>query len=253
VSELLTRIRESRRVKALVVRVDSPGGGAVASDRIRRELELTARVKPVVISMGDVAASGGYYIATASDSVVAESSTLTGSIGVVGGKFVVARLLDRLSIHREVRATGGNVGFYSAFRSFGEEERKRNREFLSHFYERKFLPAVSSGRKLDYAEADRLGRGRVWTGRQAHERGLIDRLGGLDDAIEIACARAGVARGKARIMVAAPRRRLRDLIPAATSALRPHGLALVGDSISLLEELAREDLWLLMPRLFRIR
>jgi protease-4 len=252
-TELLAGLRESRRVKAIVVRVDSPGGGAVASDRIRRELELLARVKPVVISMGDVAASGGYYIATAADTVVAESSTLTGSIGVVGGKFVVKHLLDRLGIHREVRATGRNVDFYSSFRSFSDEERRRNRQFLTHFYEKKFIPAVASGRKLAVEEADRLGRGRVWTGRQAHERGLVDQLGSLADAIDIACAKVPVGRAHARVAVVAPRRKLRDVLPAIETALRPSAFAVLADALELAKELAREDLLLLTPRLFRIR
>ncbi len=182
-SELLAGLREHRRVKAVVVRVDSPGGGALASDKIRLELRETAREKPVVVSMGDVAASGGYYVSTAASHVVAEGATLTGSIGVIGGKFVVKRLLDRLGIHHETRTTGVNAGLFSSLRSFSDDERSRHQEFLRHFYEKRFLPAVADARGIDLDWADALGRGRVWTGRQAQENGLVDSLGGLDEAI----------------------------------------------------------------------
>jgi protease-4 len=253
VSELLGALRGNRRVKAVVLRVESPGGGAVASDRIRRQLELTAKEKPVVVSMGDVAASGGYYVATAADAVVAEGSTLTGSIGVIGGKFVVRRLLDRLGIHRETRSAGANAGFYSPLRSFTDEERRRHRAFLLHFYEKRFLAAVAEGRELDRDEADRLGRGRVWTGRQAHERGLVDRLGGLEEAIQIACERANVPREEVRVSFFAPKRRLRDVLPRLAIEARVPLAGHLGDAAALVEELTREDLLLVMPWLFRIR
>jgi protease-4 len=255
-SELLAGLREHRRVRAVVVRVESPGGGALASDRIRVELRETARVKPVVVSMGDVAASGGYYVATAAHRVVAEGATLTGSIGVIGGKFVVKRLLDRLGIHHETRRTGDNATLHSPFRSFSGDERSRHREFLRYFYEKRFLPAVADARRFDLKRADELGRGRVWTGRQAQENGLIDSLGGLDEAIDAACSLAGLSRERARIVTVAPRRRWRDLLSFGVSAWSPSAsgpLAAWGDALSLVEELAREDLLLFMPRSFRIR
>jgi protease-4 len=252
-ADQLEALRDQRRVKAVVVRVDSPGGGALASDRVRREIAATSGRKPVVISMGDVAASGGYYLATAADGVVAEGTTLTGSIGVVGGKFVVKRLLDRLGIYRESQSTGENSGFYSPFRSFTETERARHREFLRHFYEKKFLPAVSDGRKMSLEQAHRLGQGRVWTGRQALERGLIDRLGGLDDAIELACEKAGIARHRARVAFHGPRRRWRGLFSFLPGPYADAGLRYLGESIALYDELAREDVLLVMPWLFRIR
>jgi len=252
--ELLGRLRKSPRVKAIVLRVDSPGGGAVASDRIRRVVRATASEKPVVVSMGDVAASGGYYIATAASAVVAEGATLTGSIGVIGGKFVLKRLLDRFGIHRETRSAGPNAEFFSPFHSFTIEERARHRALLRHFYETKFLPAVAEGRGLGLEQVDEVARGRVWTGRQAHARGLVDYLGGTEEAIARACEKAGVPRDRARVVVYSPRRRLAEwLFSGASSALTSPGLEAIGDALALVEELAREELLLLAPRFLRIR
>ncbi len=250
-AELLVSLRKNPRVKAIVLRVDSPGGGAVASDRIRRVVQATANEKPVVVSMGDVAASGGYYIATAASAVVAEGSTLTGSIGVIGGKFVLRRLADRLGIHREVRSLGTNAEFFSPLHSFTAEERARYRDLLRHFYETKFLPAVAAGRGLDLQEADRVARGRIWTGRQAHARGLVDSIGGTEDAIARACEKAGISRDRARVVVYSSRRRLTDWIFAGV--FRDTGLWRLSDGLALLDDLAREELLLLCPRFLRIR
>ena len=125
--------------------------------------------------MGNIAASGGYYIAAAASGVVAEGTSLTGSIGVVGGKFVVRRLLDRLGIHRESIALGGNARINSPLRSFTEEQRAWHRRYLEEFYRRRFLPIVAEGRDLTIEQADAAGRGRVWTGRQARELVLVQR------------------------------------------------------------------------------
>jgi protease-4 len=252
--ELLGTLRKTPRVKAIVLRVDSPGGGAVASDRIRRVVQATARDKPVVVSMGDVAASGGYYIATAASAVVAEGSTLTGSIGVIGGKFVLKRLLDRFGIHRETRSTGPNAFWFSPFHSFSPEERDRHRDLLRHFYETKFLPAVAEGRGLGMEQVDSVARGRVWTGRQAHARGLVDYLGGMEEAVARACEKAGISRDRARVVVYAPRRRLADwLLSGASTAWAAPGFGILGEALALLEDLSREDLLLLAPRFLRIR
>ncbi len=253
-ADLFSSLRKSPRVKAIVLRVDSPGGGAVASDRIRRVVRAAASEKPVVVSMGDVAASGGYYIATGASSVVAEGTTLTGSIGVIGGKFVLKRLLDRLGIHRETRSTGANAEFFSLFHAFTSEERARHRDLLRHFYETKFLPAVVEGRHLAPEQADAVARGRVWSGRQAHARGLVDALGGTEEAIARACEKAGVPRRRARVLVYSPRRRLRDLL--LSGLMSEWGLKRIVDlaaGLATVEDLAREDLLLLAPRFLRIR
>jgi protease-4 len=218
-------------------------------------VQATAREKPVVVSMGDVAASGGYYIATAASAVVASAASLTGSIGVLGGKFVLRRVLDRLGIHRETRSpAGSNAEFFSPFHSFTAEERARFRKLLRHFYDTKFLPAVAEGRGLDKEAADRVARGRVWTGRQAQALGLVDSLGGAEDAIARACERAGIDREGARVVVYAPKRRLAEWVFGG--AFHPPGhsyVAYVAELFGLLEDLSREDLLLLAPRLFRIR
>ena len=169
-SELLSSLRERPRVRAVVLRIDSPGGGALASDAIHRELSLVAKEKPVVVSMGDIAASGGYYIAAAAGTVLAEGTSLTGSIGVLGGKLVVKRLFDRLGIARESLSLGTNAGMFSPLRSFTEEERARHRGHLEHFYRARFLTVVAEGRKITLEEADEAGRGRVWTGTPRPKR-----------------------------------------------------------------------------------
>ena len=253
-SELLSSLRERPRVRAVVLRIDSPGGGALASDIIHRELSLIAKEKPVVVSMGDIAASGGYYIATAAGTVLAEGTSLTGSIGVLGGKLVVKRLLDRLGIARESLSLGTNAGMFSPLRSFTEEERALHRGYLEHFYRARFLTVVAEGRKLTLEEADEAGRGRVWTGRQGQNVGLVDGLGGLHDAIELAHEEANLDRARSRVVVYGRRARLRELLTFGLVNLIGGSLVSdLADRWSLIEELAREDLLLLMPRIFRIR
>ena len=252
--ELLSSLRERPRVRAVVLRIDSPGGGALASDVIHRELSLIAKEKPVVASMGDIAASGGYYIAAAAGTVLAEGTSLTGSIGVLGGKLVVKRLLDRLGIARESLSLGTNAGMFSPLRSFTEDERARHRGHLEHFYRARFLTVVAEGRKLTLEEADEAGRGRVWTGRQGRNVGLVDELGGLHDAIELAHEKANLDSARSRVVVYGRRTRLRELLTLGLVDLI--GGSLVSElagRLSLIEELAREDLLLLMPRIFRIR
>ena len=252
-AEILRRLREAPRVKAVVVRIESPGGAAVASDIIRRELALTREAKPVIASMGDVAASGGYYIATSADTVLAEEATLTGSIGVVGGKIVLRRLLDRLGIHRETVSSGPNSGFFSPLRPFSERQRTWHRKSLKHFYRERFLTAVAEGRNLSLAEADAVGQGRVWTGRQGKERGLVDTIGGLDQAVDVACERAGVRRDKARILIQVRRARLSELLRLPIPAAWSGGSSTLGLLFDVLWELASEDVLLLMPWSLRIR
>jgi protease-4 len=250
-TEILSSLRARRRVRAVVLRIDSPGGGAVASDIIHRELSLLAKEKPVVVSMGDIAASGGYYIAAAASAVLAEGTSLTGSIGVIGGKLVLKRLFDRLGIARESVSLGVNAGMFSPLRSFTEDERARHRAHLEHFYRARFLPVVAEGRKMTLEEADEVGRGRVWTGRQARDVGLVDTLGGLHDAIELARDQANLEKTRSRVVVYGRRARLRELLTFGVSES-----SLVAELLgrfSLIEELAREDLLLLLPRIFRIR
>jgi protease-4 len=180
------------RARAVVLRVDSPGGSAAASDTIWREVcRVRDAGKPVVVSMGAAAASGGYYIACPADVIVALPSTLTGSIGVFGGKMVVSELLDRLGLDTGTVSYGARSLMYSARRGFSDDERERLAATLDAIYD-DFVAKVSQGRGRPVAEIESIARGRVWTGRDAVGIGLVDELGGLRDAVRIARSRAGL-------------------------------------------------------------
>lgn len=250
-SEILSQLRERGRVRAVVLRIESPGGGAVASDIVHRELSLLAKEKPIVVSMGDIAASGGYYIAAAAGDVLAESTSLTGSIGVLGGKLVVKRLLDRLGIARECLSLGPNHGMFSPLRSFTADEREWHRRHLEHFYRARFLPVVAEGRDITVEAADEAGRGRVWTGRQGRDVRLVDELGGLHDAIDLAHERAGIDPSRSRVDLHGRRARLRDLL--SFGLVERSLLTELSDRLAVIDELAREELVLLTPRVFKIR
>lgn len=192
VSAALRAARENERVRAVLFRIDSPGGSAVASDTIWREVCLLRQAgKPVVVSMASVAGSGGYYIACPADVIVAQPSTLTGSIGVLGGKVVVSGLLDRLGLATGAVAHGDRARMYSARRGFDEHERGRLAEMLDRIYA-DFVQKVADGRAMSYDAVHELARGRVWTGADAAANGLVDTLGGLREAARIARERAGL-------------------------------------------------------------
>jgi len=187
--EWLRKVRVDASVRAIVVRVDSPGGSAIASEVMWRELMLTRDLKPLIVSMGDVAASGGYYIAVPAHTIVAEPGTLTGSIGVVTGKFVLGGAADKLGVGTGSVSDGKRAEIYSPFRAFNPEERARVEEQMRSTYEL-FVSRVATGRKSSREKIDAVGQGRVWTGHQALERGLVDQLGGLGLAIRLAKERA---------------------------------------------------------------
>ena len=187
--EWLRKVRVDASVRAIVVRVDSPGGSAIASEVMWRELMLTRDLKPLIVSMGDVAASGGYYIAVPAHTIVAEPGTLTGSIGVVTGKFVLGGTADKLGVGTGSVSDGKRAEIYSPFRPFNPEERARVEEQMRATYEL-FVSRVATGRKSTREKIDAVGQGRVWTGHQALERGLVDHLGGLGLAIRLAKERA---------------------------------------------------------------
>lgn len=192
VSAALRAATDSSRVAAVVLHVDSPGGSAVASDTIWREVcRVREAGKPVVVSMGAAAASGGYYVACPADVIVALPATLTGSIGVFGGKFVVRSLLDRLGVGTGTVAHGARATMFSARRGFGDDERDRFAATVDAIYD-DFVGKVAHGRGRTVAEIDAIARGRVWTGSDAVAVGLVDELGGLRDAVRIARAKAGL-------------------------------------------------------------
>ena len=187
--EWLRKVRVDPSVRAIVVRIDSPGGSAIASEVMWRELMLTRETKPLIVSMGDVAASGGYYMAVPAHTIVAQPGTLTGSIGVVTGKFVLEGTMGKIGVGTDSVADGRMAQIYSPFRPFTPEERVKIEEQMQHTYDL-FLNRVAEGRKSTRDKIDAVAQGRVWTGLQAQQRGLVDEIGGLDRAIQIAKERA---------------------------------------------------------------
>ncbi|TDC69481.1 signal peptide peptidase SppA [Actinomadura sp. GC306] len=180
-------------VKAIVFRVNSPGGSAVASDAIWREVVLAQRAgKPVIVSMGNVAASGGYYVAMGADTIVAQPGTLTGSIGVVTGKAVLNGLLDRVGITFGSVADGDHARMSSSTKDFSESEWERVNASLDKIYD-DFTSRVADGRGMSRERVHELARGRVWTGADAAGNGLVDELGGIDSALALARKKAGLA------------------------------------------------------------
>ena len=175
-----------KSIKAIVLRVDSPGGSALASDMMWYALENAKAKKPVVVSMGDVAASGGYYIACNANKIVAEPSTVTGSIGVFMGKPVVKGLYDWLGVTNEYVMRGKNAGIFRETEKWTPAERAKMESQTNSIYFDNFLPKVAKGRNMTAEQANALGQGRVWTGTQAKDNGLIDEFGGLEKAIDIA-------------------------------------------------------------------
>ncbi|MCY4566933.1 MAG: signal peptide peptidase SppA, partial [Candidatus Poribacteria bacterium] len=190
--EAFEKARTDDSVRAVVLRVDSPGGSALASDLIWREVMLTQREKPVVVSMGDVAASGGYYIAMAAGTIVAHPSTLTGSIGVFGGKLNMKGFYNKVGLTKEIISHGQNATLYSDYGGFTPTERERVEKMMQTVY-KDFVSKAAAGRNKSFGEIDEIAQGRVWTGKQAKALGLVDELGGLDTALSIAKEQAGFA------------------------------------------------------------
>ena len=184
--------REDAEIEAIVLRVDSPGGVAVAADVMWRELDLASAEKPLIVSMSDLAASGGYYIAAPADVIVAHPGTLTGSIGVYGGKYVAGETLEKLGVNVEVVTDGTHADLFSPTTQFSDSARQAVQAQIDDTYER-FLQVVADGRGLSRDQVHQIAQGRVWTGRQAYDNGLVDELGGLHRAVEIAKTEAGIA------------------------------------------------------------
>jgi len=188
----IRRARESRDIAAIVLRVDSPGGSAFASEEIWREVQLTRGHKPVVVSMASLAASGGYYISCAADRIVASPSTLTGSIGVYSGKVSLAGLYDKIGLSTYHLQRGDHAGLYDMAEPWSPSEYRAVERIVDHLYA-DFIEHVREGRGMDSVDdVDAVARGRVWTGAQALDQGLVDELGGLMRGVEIARELAGV-------------------------------------------------------------
>ena len=202
-------IRQARRddgLGAVILHVDSPGGSALASDLIWRELSLLNQEKPLIVYMGDVAASGGYYIAAPGRKIVAQRATLTGSIGVIVAKVITTGALEKLSVHTDSVQRGANADLYSSATHWQAPQRQRVEDSIDAVYQA-FKERVAAGRSLSPAAVDDVAGGRVWTGAQAKEHGLIDELGDFQVAVELACAAAGLAADAVEVVpVSTPKR-----------------------------------------------
>jgi protease-4 len=188
----LRKLREDETIKAVVLRVNSPGGSAFGSEQIWREVTLLKEKKPVIVSMGDYAASGGYYISCAANCIVADPTTLTGSIGIFGMFPMVENLLtDKLGLHFETVKTNSYADMGDMTRPFNDAERAAMQNYINNGY-KLFVQRCADGRGMSVEAIEKIAEGRVWTGATAKELGLVDELGGLDKALEIAAQQAEV-------------------------------------------------------------
>lgn len=250
--QTLRQAEADPRITAVILHVDSPGGAAVASDLIGREVRRLRERKPVIALLGGQAASGGYYVAAQASRIVARPTTLTGSIGVWGGKVILAGLYRKLGVGREAVQRGAMAGFYSEMAPFTEEERARLRRDIGEHYAR-FKMVVAEGRRLSQERVEEVARGRVWTGAQAREIGLVDELGDFETALALAKELAGLdpERDYTVLPVQPPRC---ELLP--TPFPLPGGRAGDGGLLMLLDVLrglARERVWALAPWTVRVR
>lgn len=206
ITRQLNLIAADPGIRGVILRVDSPGGDAIASDEILEELKKFSRKKPMVISMSDVAASGGYYIAMTGDPVIAYPGTLTGSIGVIYGKVNLKGLYDKLGVSKEILKRGRFADIDSEYQKLSPEGRAKLRESIQFIYDG-FLKRVATGRKKTADEIEPLAQGRVWLGSQARERNLVDELGGLDRALEVLRKHASLSEDEPVRLVMFPARK----------------------------------------------
>jgi protease-4 len=207
--EQIRRIRRDQSIKAIVLRIDSPGGSSVASDVIWRELMLArdqTPSRPLVASMSDLAASGGYYVALPAQTIVAQPGTLTGSIGVFMGKVAIGGTLGKIGVTTETVASGRNADIYSPVSPFSPAQREKLGEYMQVFYNT-FVEKVAASRRSTPERIHALAQGRVWTGAQAKARGLVDELGGLDQAVTLAKQAANIPADEDVALVTYPARR----------------------------------------------
>jgi protease-4 len=188
----LSEARKDKTIKAIVLRIDSPGGDALTSDLIWREIELTKKVKPIVVSMGNYAASGGYYIACNASKIFAESNTITGSIGVFGILPNFSPLATKIGLHSEQVKTNENSAEYSPFLPLDEKTKAVTQESVEQVY-KTFVSHVAQGRKMTFAQVDAIAQGRVWSGSEALKIGLVDQIGGMNSALKTAAKLAKIS------------------------------------------------------------
>jgi protease-4 len=259
----LQEVEDDSSIKALIVRVNSPGGSALASDIIWNRIRKLNVKKPVFISMGSMAASGGYYISMGAEQIFADRTTLTGSIGVFGGKFVVADLLKKVGAHAETIAFDGGASLFSPIQNFTPNQRRDFEEFLQDTYH-SFVSKASESRARKYEEIDKVAQGRVWTGQQARKVGLVDGIGGYYEVIEAVKKKIGIGKDLVPTVVQfkAEQGNLRDILrilpqflkeKAGLSPLLDAELMRKIDHLKMLNSLlSRERSLYLMPYLVEI-
>lgn len=254
-SGYLREAREDDDIKAVVLRVDSPGGSGTASDLIWREVVLTREAgKPVVVSMGDLAASGGYYISMAADRILAQSTTVTGSIGVLAGKLNMGGFYQWIGTNIETVKRSEHADMFSSARAFSPQEKEILRSDLERFY-RGFVTKAAEGRGTEYETLERVAQGRVWSGKDALAGGLVDELGGLRQAIDSAKALAGISSDEEVTLVLYPRTKgffemIRGREAAATRSALPRPLVEIAEQYHSLERLSQERILALLPNWF---
>jgi protease-4 len=262
IGKAFEKVRKEPSVKAVVLRIDSPGGSALASDLIWHEVERTRKTGRVVVaSMSDVAASGGYYIAMGADAIVADPLTITGSIGVIGGKLALKGLYNKIGLDTETFSRGKNAALFSLTSEFSDGERERLKALMGETYD-DFVKKASDGRKIPLDKMKELATGRVWTARAAKEIGLVDQLGGLKEAYDLAVKRAGLE-GQDVMPVILPREKsilelLFDVGAVGRANLNagtpvPESLLRRVPYLGVVELLSREHLFLVMPHFVDIR
>jgi protease IV len=266
-AKALNDARDDKTIKAIVLRVDSPGGSGLASDIIWHAVEAAKQKKPVVVSMSDVAASGGYYISAGANKIIAQPSTITGSIGVVGGKPVMKGFYDWIGISNEYVLRGKNAGMFRETEKFTPDERAKFEEWIKTTYYNDFVPKVAKGRGKDPAYIDSVGQGRVWTGSQGREKGLVDEFGGLDRAVAVAKQLANIPADKEvnRVILPYPQTFLQQLLSVgdntsterqqqrAVFAALPEDAQRALRYMKLLDQMKSGQSMLLMPFELRIR
>ena len=246
-STLIQQLRAAagdKHLAGVIVHVDSPGGSALASDLIWREITHLRRVKPVVVYMSNSAASGGYYVSVPANAIVAQPVTLTGSIGIWGGKFVTRDLYDKIGARREIVARGRAAGMYADSAPFSDQERAKVRADIGAGYAL-FKERVAEGRSMSGEQVEAIARGRVWTGKQALDHGLVDELGDMM-----------AAAGRARELAGLDPRRHSPLVdvPIPKRTQLPHNAANdAGEWLAGLTSLLREGIFALAPWTLRIR
>jgi protease IV len=240
--------REDKSIAAIVFRVDSPGGSAVASDSIWREVMLCRKIKPFVVSMSDVAGSGGYWISMAADRIVAQPQTLTGSIGVLTGKFNLEKLFAKLGVTAERIQYGQRSDIFSPFRGLTPEEHRLLKKEILWIYDQ-FLAKVAEGRKMSKEDVDKIGKGRVWTGNQAKGLNLVDEIGGLTTAIDAAKGLAGLSKDEDVRLVIWPKKSSfwGSLFGTRGTETRSPLSRELKEALAWVEILNQERIWAIMP------